>query len=201
MQKKLIAEFIGTLVLSMGVLWSVSTAMMFTPLLAAVILALMVYLIGWLSGCHINPAVTLGLLSIKKIKPDEAVYYVLVQLAAGAGAMVLASGFGLTMPAVTMPEMQGFLMEFLGMTLFTFGIGMVVAGKVHEAMSGAVVGLSLFLGIVMAAMGGAAGILNPAVGVALGTTVIGYYVVSIVGGVLGFQLAHYLAEKKHWWQR
>jgi aquaporin Z len=201
MQKKLVAEFFGTLVLAMGVLWSISSGLIFTPILAALILTAFVYSIGWLSGCHINPAVTLGLLSLKKIKTDEAVYFILTQLSAGLLAMMLATFFGLQLTSVASPTMEALTMEAFGMMVFTFGIGMVVAGKVKEEMNGVLVGVSLFVGIVLAVSGGAAGLLNPAVAVALKTSVIGYYAVEIIGGILGFQLAHFLAEKDHWWKK
>src|SRR4051812_24302051 len=41
----------------------------------------MAYAIGPISGCHINPAVTLGLLSAGKIKREEAVHYWIAQVA------------------------------------------------------------------------------------------------------------------------
>ena len=195
------AEFIGTFTLAMGVAASIHSESIATPMLAALILAVFVYSIGWLSGCHINPAVTLGLMSLKKIKQDEAAKYIGVQLAAGVTVLLLVSVLGWELAPILPADIQGLLFELMGMTLFTFGIGMVVAGKVDDSMSGIVVGLSLFLGLTFAVMGGAAAILNPAVAVALRTTVIGYYVVDIVGGILGFQLADYLSEKKRWWDK
>src|SRR3954465_13008062 len=41
----------------------------------------MAYAIGPISGCHINPAVTLGLLSAGKIEREEAVHYWIAQVA------------------------------------------------------------------------------------------------------------------------
>jgi glycerol uptake facilitator-like aquaporin len=81
-----------------------------------------------------------------------------------------------------------FLAEVLGTALFTFGIASVVAGRVHDAMSGVVVGGSLLFGIIVAVQLGSAGILNPAVALALGSLSLSYVGGAIVGAVLGMQL-------------
>jgi aquaporin Z len=54
-------------------------------------LLVMVYTIGPVSGCHINPAVTLGLLISRKISAMDAVIYAVVQVVGGilAAGMVL----------------------------------------------------------------------------------------------------------------
>jgi aquaporin Z len=52
----------------------------------------MAYSIGHVSGCHINPAVTLGFLVTRKIKPVEAAFYWVAQLAGAAigGSLIYA---------------------------------------------------------------------------------------------------------------
>ncbi len=53
---------------------------------------IMVYAIGGISGCHINPAITLAMLVAGKIKPAAAAGYVLAQFVGavlGAGMLVL----------------------------------------------------------------------------------------------------------------
>ena len=56
----------------------------------------MVYAIGPISGCHINPAITLAMLAAGKIKARDAVIYIVVQcvgaFAAAAVLLVIASG-------------------------------------------------------------------------------------------------------------
>ena len=50
----------------------------------------MAYAIGPISGCHINPAVTAGLLLSKRMRMDEAIRYWIAQvLGAGLAALVL----------------------------------------------------------------------------------------------------------------
>jgi aquaporin Z len=49
-------------------------------------LLIMAYAIGHISGCHINPAVTLGMVLGGKLKPALLPYYWLAQFAGGLGA-------------------------------------------------------------------------------------------------------------------
>lgn len=195
---KLIAEFIGTFTLSLVVLLSVSSPADFplaTPLLAALTLGIFVYTIGAFSGCHINPAVTFGLLSIKRIKAPEALQYIATQIIAGFAALFLATGLGITIPIISSTNLSPVIFELIGMTIFTFGIASIVHKMPHEAVTGVVIGGSLLLGISISALGGAAGILNPAVAIALKTTNLGYYLAQLIGAYLGFNLYQFLAAK------
>lgn len=196
MQQKLIAEAFGTFTLALAVLATLNSEMpaLATPVAAALVLGLFVYTIGAKSGCHINPAVTLGLWSINKIKTNEAVSYIIAQVLGGLVAFGLAStmlGSVLTLGMV--PEsMNIFLAELIGAALFTFGIAGVVMGRVRDDMSGIVIGGSLLLGITIAAALGSAGILNPAVALALGSLNLSYALGAIAGAMLGFNFYRYL---------
>ena len=150
--KKYLAELIGTFTLSLVVGLSLSAQFpIITPVLAALTLGLFVYSIGVISGCHINPAVTLGLLSIGKIKMDEAGKYIVAQLVGGFLASVLLVQLGAMMAPIAVGGVTQILAEVLGTAVFTFGIGAVVFGKVSDVVSGAVIGGSLLLGISIAA--------------------------------------------------
>ena len=96
-----IAEFIGTLflVFAIGMILSLHQA---TPqglgyqdfavigLLHVFVLAMIVATIGGASGAHVNPAVTVALLALRKIRGADAAIYVLLQLAGGvAGALLV----------------------------------------------------------------------------------------------------------------
>ena len=101
--KKLVAEFLGTLVLvviAVGVatesfgfrLFGLSFAagVVATALAFGLVLVALVYAIGPISGCHINPAVTLGFLGSGRMKITEAVSYWVAQFAGGiVGAYLL----------------------------------------------------------------------------------------------------------------
>lgn len=193
--KKYLAELIGTFTLSLVVGLSLSAQFpIITPVLAALTLGLFVYSIGVISGCHINPAVTLGLLSIGKIKMDEAGKYIVAQLVGGFLASVLLVQLGAMMAPIAVGGVTQILAEVLGTAVFTFGIGAVVFGKVSDVVSGAVIGGSLLLGISIAAMVGSAGVLNPAVALTINAFHPTYIIGEILGTLIGFTLARSLQK-------
>jgi aquaporin Z len=82
--KKYAAELIGTFVLVFGGVGSAVLAgshigFLGVSLAFGLTLLTMAYAIGPISGCHINPAVTLGILMAKKIGIKDAVGYVIAQ--------------------------------------------------------------------------------------------------------------------------
>src|SRR5438128_577844 len=88
---KYIAEFLGTFVLALAV--GLSLAGKFpvpTPVVAALTLGVSVYTFGAISGTHINPAITVGLLAIGKIPLLEAAGYLAAQFAGGGVAYFIA---------------------------------------------------------------------------------------------------------------
>lgn len=188
--RKLLAEFIGTAALSLAVLLSITSVdtVLATPVLAALVLGLFVYSIGSVSGCHINPAVTLGLWSITKISTAEALQYIVAQcLGALAAFGIVATTIGGVTLGLAEEHGSVFLAELIGTALFTFGIAAVVYGKVDKAATGLAIGGSLLLGITVAVMLGSAGLLNPAVGIAVGATSLSYVAGAVFGAILGMQ--------------
>jgi aquaporin Z len=101
--RKLSAEFLGTALLvifAVGVATlsfgfkvtgdSLSSGVMATALAFGLTVLALAYTIGPISGCHINPAVTMGFLVSGRMKINEAVGYWVAQLLGGiAGALVL----------------------------------------------------------------------------------------------------------------
>ena len=162
--KKYIAEAVGAGTLTLVVALSLKVAFpVATPILAGLVLGLFVYAIGHLSGSHINPAVTIGVWSIGKIKASEALLYIIAQCVGAALAMLIAgSTVGLPTLTVTNSLAVG-IAEALGTLFFTFGIAAVVYNKTPKDISGVAIGGSLLLGIAVAAMMGSNGVLNPAV--------------------------------------
>jgi len=94
-----VAEFIGTFVLVVSITlvvvlfvnaqgtgsdWAV------VGLVHFLVLFMLVQTIGSISGAHVNPAVTISLAVLRKIRPNDAAVYILLQLAgAVAGALVM----------------------------------------------------------------------------------------------------------------
>ena len=105
LKRRLAAEFIGTFWLVLGGCGSAVLAAAFPQLgigFAGVALAFgltlltMVYTIGGISGCHINPAVTVGLWAGNRFKGSDVIPYIIMQVIGGIVAAavlyVIASG-------------------------------------------------------------------------------------------------------------
>ena len=99
MARKLAAELVGTFIL---VFFAVGSAVggynVIGPAGVAfafgLVLLALVYAIGPVSGCHVNPAVTLGFVAAGRMKATEGVGYVIAQVVGAiAGAAVLWSVF------------------------------------------------------------------------------------------------------------
>jgi MIP family channel proteins len=177
-----VTEFLGTAVLVfVGTSVAVANAVAGRPVydLLAVVLAFglvlvaLVAALGHVSGCHLNPAVTLGLAATRRFPWTAAGAYVAAQLAGGlAGALLTwAVGGGLarsdgelgaTVPASGVSSARAFLVE----AAVTFVLVLVVVSvATDERAQGAVapvaVGFALAAGIFVAGplTGGA---VNPA---------------------------------------
>src|SRR2546423_13044919 len=93
-----VAEFVGTFMLvlfvALIVIANSRDGLGFTDwavigLVHLLVLMLLVNALGGTSGAHFNPAVTATLTALRKIRPDDAAIYVILQLAGGvAGALV-----------------------------------------------------------------------------------------------------------------
>lgn len=195
MIKKYIAETIGTFTLALVVGLSLAGIVpIATPLLAALTLGLFVYSIGYISGVHINPAVTIGVWSINKINTNDAASYIVAQFIGAALALMLLSAT-VSIPTLALSvSWQTIVAEILGTLLFTFGIASVIYGKTPSLLSGAVIGGSLLLGIMIAVLMGSNGVLNPAVALSIGSFSLVYAIAPIIGSVAGMHLYKYLSH-------
>lgn len=192
--KKYIIEFIGTFFLVF------TFALSGNPIAVAAILTAMVYMGGYISGAHYNPAVTLAVLLRGKIALKEALGYMLSQVLAGAAA---AGIFWLMAKSPFIPQPgEGLSLGLAYATeiLFTFALASVV---LHVATSDKVKDnyyYGIAIGLTVLAGGFAAGqisggVFNPAIGLApilmdythlkdnLGSLVL-YLVAPLAGGLL-----------------
>ncbi len=97
--KRATAEFLGTLWLVLGgcgsavlaaVFQNVGIGLLGVSLAFGLTLLTMAFAIGPISGCHINPAVTFGLVAAKRFPASELLPYVVAQVLGGvAGAGIL----------------------------------------------------------------------------------------------------------------
>jgi glycerol uptake facilitator-like aquaporin len=195
--KKYVCELLGAFSLTFAVWLSSAYVMPFpTPLVAALTLGLFVYLVGPISGAHLNPAVTLGIASIRKISPQDALLYIVAQFI-GAGAAI-AVGFALSGDTVSVAHdtlvMTG-IAEAIGAFFLCFAVAAATLGKLQPDVTGVVVGGSLLLGIYMA-MPFSNAILNPAVALGIGSFGVMYIIGPIVGAVAGAWAAYWLLAGK-----
>ena len=197
--KKYLAECLGTFALTLAVSLSILGSFpVATPVIAALTLGLFVYSLGHVSGTHINPAVTIGLWSIKKIETRDAFFYVIAQtvgafVSLALIATVFAKGSVHGLPVGDTITVG--IAELMGTFFFAFGIASVVYGKVPAAFSGLMVGGSLLLGIAVAALLGSNGVLNPAVAFGIESFGTMYILGPIIGSVLGMQTYKFLASE------
>jgi aquaporin Z len=111
--KRYVAELVGTFVLVFGgcgsaVLASDKIGFAGVSFAFGLSLLAMVYAIGPISGCHINPAVTLGVLLSKKMQPRYAPGYLVAQVIGAilaAGILLLIANGG---PVPYDPAVAGF---------------------------------------------------------------------------------------------
>jgi len=163
--KKYVCEFIGTAVLVLfgcgsaalagGTLGTLGIALAFGLSIVA-----MAYVIGNISGCHINPAVSLAMLISKKMSVKDFICYVVAQvLGAIAGIGILyaimkscgfdvavkglgANGFG-EASLVNINVWGALLVEVILTFVFIYTILGVTSDEKKSSVAGIVIGLTL----------------------------------------------------------
>lgn len=171
-------------------------------------IVVLIYAIGHISGCHINPAVTIALWATKKFPTNEVIPYIVAQLigaslasflfaaSAGMGA-VTVGGLGATAPFEGIGYYQAILVEAIG----TFLLMLVIMGSAVDkrAVPGfAGISIGFTVAAVITTIGNITGSsLNPArtFGPYLGDMVLGgnnlwnYFPIYIIGPIVGAVLA------------
>lgn len=192
--RKCTAELLGTFILTFSILGSI-TQQTPTSIIAGITLLLIVYMLGGISGAHVNPAVTAGLWAVKKISSVDATFYILAQCIGAFAAQFLFLGFvGLVPPVITTLAWMPAIGEAFGAFLFVLGVSSVAFGRVHRAASGLTIGLALFVGILAASLL-SNGILNPAVALGIRTFSLPYLLGPIVGGILAAKLYEWIGKE------
>jgi aquaporin Z len=153
MTKRLTAEFIGTLWLVLGGCGSAVLAAAFPSLgigFVGVSLAFgltvltMAYAIGHVSGCHLNPAVSVGLCAGGRFPANELLPYIIAQVLGGiAGAGILyviasghpgfdvSAGFASNGYAEHSPGGYSLVSCLVTEIVMTFGFLFVIMGSTH----------------------------------------------------------------------
>ena len=166
------AEFLGTFWLVFGGCGSavisaafpqVGIGLLGVSLAFGLTLLTMVYTIGPISGCHINPAVTVGLLAGGRFPASEVLPYVVAQVAGGIvaafvlsviaggkpGFDLVASGFAANGYADHSPGNYSLVASFVSEAVLTFMFLMIILGSTEKrapvGFAGIAIGLSLVL--------------------------------------------------------
>ena len=172
--KKYLAEFIGTFALvlfgcgtavisGVAVVGPAGSGLLGISIAFGFAVVAMAYAIGGISGCHINPAVTIGVLAAGKMEVKDAVFYIVSQCLGaifGAGMLYLiASGS----PGFAMKEWglgsngwgegylggyntySAFVIEMVMTCIFIFVILGTTSKWGHGTMAGLAIGVTLML--------------------------------------------------------
>ena len=168
--KKLIAEFIGTLWLVLGGCGSAVLAAGYPELgigFAGVALAFgltvltMAYAIGHISGCHLNPAVSIGLWVGGRFDGKDLLPYIIAQVLggiAGAGILYLiatgkdgasigsfaANGYG-----AHSPDGYNLTAALVTEIVMTFMFLIIILGVTHKNASSGFAGIAIGLGLTL----------------------------------------------------
>ncbi len=179
------AELLGTFLLALLVHVSLKAGFpVATPLVAGLTLGLVVYMLGGISGAHVNPAVTVGLLSIGKISVADAVSYIVCQFVGGALALVVGNVLLGGSPSLVVGDSSMIVIaEALGAAILVLGVSSVVHGKAPADAAGLTIGGALLLGV-LAASTQSNGVLNPAVALGIGSMSLSYIAGPVIGAVI-----------------
>ena len=162
--KKYITEFIGTFFLVLVI------ALSRNPIAIGAVLTALVYMGGYISGAHYNPAVTVGLLISKKIKAPVAARYIIAQflgsIAASFVFFVVTKAVFIPTPGIGVSLFAAILVELV----FTFLLVSVVlhTAATEKTKGNNYYGLAIGFTVLAAAFAGgriSGGAYNPAVGV------------------------------------
>ncbi|MDD5143587.1 MIP/aquaporin family protein [Methanoregula sp.] len=179
-----------------------------------IVIAVVIYALGRVSGAHINPAVTIALWATKRFPAGDAVAYIIAQLiGAAVGSLlffltvgmdaVTIGGLGATTPFPGIGYGQAILVEAIATFVLMLAImGTAVDKKAPAGFAGLVIGLSVTA--MITSTGNIAGAsLNPArtFGPYLmdfllgGSNLWGFFPIYIIGPVAGALLAAFFYDR------
>jgi aquaporin Z len=171
LSKKLTAEFIGTFWLVLGGCGSAVLAAAYpevgigwvgVSLAFGLTVLTMVYAIGHISGCHLNPAVSVGLWAGGRFPAKELAPYIVVQVLgaiAGAGVLYLiasgnagfdlADGFASNGYGEHSPAGYSMTAGFVTEVAMTFMFLFIILGATHKLAPAGFAGIAIGLGLTL----------------------------------------------------
>ena len=188
----------------------------FISLAFAIVVAVVIYGFGPVSGAHINPAVTLSLAVTRRFPWTEVIPYILAQVVGAiVGALLIVAmfgtdsvdlGLGATTLADGVPYWQGIVAEALGTFVLLYAVmALAVDSRAPLGWAGLLIGLAVAAAILLIApiTGGS---LNPArtFGPYLAVTMFGgsipwsdlgvYLIGPVIGGIAAVLLYDFVAQ-------
>src|SRR3989304_6315553 len=178
-----------------------------------VVVTAVIYAMSYISGAHVNPAVTISFWITRRMDPNTAIMYIISQIAgATLAGLALKTLFpdaiktvylGTCMLAPGVSTARGILMEFVITFLLIFTIyGTLVDKRASAGFAGGAVGLVVLFGAVIGGTisGGAmnpARVFGPAVASGQFTHHFVWWLGPILGGIAaGFVYDKLFAEKR-----
>lgn len=202
---RVVAEAIGTFVLVFSGTFAIAASVKFGPasvpglgvaVAFAVALLVMVYAIGHISGCHINPAVSFGLALQRKIDPVMMVLYWIAQIVGALIAsvcvwLIIGSHTNVGVSKVTGTTAQAFWAEVIATFLLVFVVsGAATDDRAPKGGVGLAIGGALLVGGIFAGPF-SGGSMNPARSIAPAIIAGQYHdlwlyiVAPLIGGAIG----------------
>ncbi len=142
----LLAELVGTFILATV---AITVA---NPIIVGFTLVVLVVALGAVSGAHVNPAITFGLWSIKKLEGIKVPFYWAMQFAGALLALLVSQfyqggNYGISFASFTQLDGKIFLAELLGTAVFAFAVAAAVQRKELDSAKAFAVGLGLLAGL------------------------------------------------------
>jgi aquaporin Z len=190
-----LAEFVGTAILACValVLTETTAVSYFIATSLAVTLATIVVIFGRVSGAHVNPALTFGAWTARRIGTIRAVSYIAAQMLGGLAAWQLYQ-YLVDKPVAAKAihfDTHVWVAEMVGTFILALGFTAAVSGALSIIESALAVSAALFVGVIIASIS-SAGLLNPALALALRSWGTVYILGPLVGGLLGVNLYYLL---------
>ena len=192
-----VAEFLGTGALTLVVLSVMRSQIglpFFVAIAAGVLVVVMTLAVGSVSGAQLNPALTFGLWTARKIKTLSAACYIVAQGLGAYGAFWLYRYFlNVHNLQSTWPNQGHFtarvlIGEAVGAFIFAFAWVAAARQKYDTGRFAATAGLALALGMIVASIV-SSGFINPAVALGVRSWGWGTYVLGpVVGAIVGVNL-------------
>jgi glycerol uptake facilitator-like aquaporin len=187
----LTAEFLGTALLVMVALVMTETTGVayFIATSLALALAVIVLFFGPVSGAHVNPAITFGMWTARKMGTLRAATYIAAQLLGGLAAWQLYEYLtDKSLPAKSVTYSTPVLVaEVVGTAILALGVTAAVTRGFDSLQSAVANGAAIFTGVLVAATASAA-FINPAIALGERSWSSVYVLGPLVGGLVGVNL-------------